>query len=189
MRWPRKVIRDRRWGEMTMSKSKGVCGPMWASETAKIRKRVEQYCKGKVMDIGCGPDKFKPDAFGLDSRGLPGVNYVLQNNQDIYRLHELLPDHVGQYDTVFSSHCLEHIPNDFAALGCWSRFLKPGGYLVLYLPDEQYDNVWNVEHFHIYNFHVFKRRFLAHYKNMSFVGGGEDHGHDRYSFWFVARKL
>jgi len=39
------------------------------------------------------------------------------------------------YDFVISSHCLEHIANPLAALREWHRVTRPGGHLLLALPD------------------------------------------------------
>lgn len=173
-----------------MAKSLGVCGPMWASETAKIREKVLKYCQGKVVDIGCGTDKITPDAIGVDFRATPAVSIRLGRLEDIYRLSEVLKEHVGTVDAVFSSHCLEHIPSDFEALRDWIKLLKVGASIVLYLPDDRfYDNLWNVEHFHCYYYEVFKRRFEAFFgQSMRVVESGGDVGDDRYSFFIVAQK-
>ncbi|HRJ46989.1 MAG TPA: methyltransferase domain-containing protein [Opitutaceae bacterium] len=39
------------------------------------------------------------------------------------------------YDFLLSSHCLEHVANPLAALREWHRVVRPGGHLVLILPD------------------------------------------------------
>lgn len=36
---------------------------------------------------------------------------------------------------MLSSHCLEHVANPLRALGEWHRVTRPGGHLVLILPD------------------------------------------------------
>lgn len=41
----------------------------------------------------------------------------------------------GAYDFLLSSHCLEHVANPLAALAEWRRVVRPGGHLVLLLPD------------------------------------------------------
>jgi len=41
-----------------------------------------------------------------------------------------------QFDWVYSSHCLEHLPDPHAALRRWWEVLKPGGWLLLVVPDE-----------------------------------------------------
>jgi len=40
------------------------------------------------------------------------------------------------YDFVYSSHCLEHMRDPLEALLNWWRVLKPGGYLIVAVPDE-----------------------------------------------------
>lgn len=47
-----------------------------------------------------------------------------------------LPD--GGYDFVMSAHALEHLANPVKALREWLRVLRPGGPLVLVLPDRRY---------------------------------------------------
>jgi len=44
----------------------------------------------------------------------------------------------GSYDFVLSSHCLEHVANPMAALHEWRRVVRPGGHLLLLLPDPRH---------------------------------------------------
>jgi len=39
-------------------------------------------------------------------------------------------------DFVHSSHCLEHLEDPFVALSHWIRICRPGGHLVVVVPDE-----------------------------------------------------
>jgi SAM-dependent methyltransferase len=41
----------------------------------------------------------------------------------------------ASYDAVLSSHCLEHLANPLSALAEWRRVTRPGGTLLLALPD------------------------------------------------------
>lgn len=41
----------------------------------------------------------------------------------------------GAYDFVITSHCLEHLANPLAALHEWRRVTRPGGHLILIVPD------------------------------------------------------
>lgn len=41
-----------------------------------------------------------------------------------------------RYDAVISSNCLEHVANPVKALSGWTEVLKPGGYLLLAVPDK-----------------------------------------------------
>jgi SAM-dependent methyltransferase len=52
----------------------------------------------------------------------------------------------GEYwDYIFSSHCLEHLPNWVEALDYWHTRLRVGGVVFLYLPDhsQTYWRPWN----------------------------------------------
>jgi SAM-dependent methyltransferase len=48
----------------------------------------------------------------------------------------VVPDH--QYDFVLSSHNLEHFANPVKALKQWQRISRPGGGLILVLPNYQF---------------------------------------------------
>jgi SAM-dependent methyltransferase len=76
-----------------------------------------EFCKGIGLDIGAG------------AWPLPGaVPIELREGGDAMALP------VGPWDYLFSSHCLEHLPNPIAALEHWRSNLRPGAPLFLYLP-------------------------------------------------------
>jgi len=75
------------------------------------------FCRGKGIDVGCGQWPF-PGAIGVDAK-LGGDAMDLP---------------AGEFDFVFSSHCLEHLINPVAALEHWKTRIKPGGVLFLHLP-------------------------------------------------------
>lgn len=103
--------------------------PVLTKETAKARGRreregfFERYCGGNGIDVGYGGD---PVVVGCDVWDIEhgDAQYV-----------ETLGDEV--YDFVYSSHLLEHLVNPDVALGNWWRVLKPGGHLILYVPDRE----------------------------------------------------
>lgn len=66
--------------------------------------------------------------FRFDPASPPGRQYLREATD----LHGV-PD--ATYDFVLSSHCLEHVANPLAALAEWRRVVRPGGALVLLLPD------------------------------------------------------
>ncbi len=68
-----------------------------------------------------------------------------------------LPFDEASVDTVFSSHCLEHVPDDRAAIREWMRVLKVGGFLVCMVPHQAlYEKKtalpsrWNDDHRRMY---------------------------------------
>ncbi|MBN8899200.1 MAG: methyltransferase domain-containing protein, partial [Rhodospirillales bacterium] len=42
----------------------------------------------------------------------------------------------ASFDFLYSSHCLEHLPDPRAALAAWLRVVRSGGHLVIAVPDE-----------------------------------------------------
>ena len=100
--------------------------PKTAGETSKARQRrleeafFDKYCKGKGLDIGFGGDLVADDADGFD-----------WEHGDAQELINIADE---TYDYVYSSHTLEHMNNPKKALKNWFRAVKPGGYLILYIP-------------------------------------------------------
>jgi SAM-dependent methyltransferase len=82
-----------------------------------------RYLQGRVIDIGCGPDLIVPHAEPFDLE-----------DGDAQRIATLRPN--GAYDAVYSSHCLEHMRDVPAALRQWWLLVRPGGHLVIVVPDE-----------------------------------------------------
>jgi SAM-dependent methyltransferase len=82
-----------------------------------IKPVAEQFCKGNGLDIGCGD---WPLAWAIPIEKRHGGDALK------------LPD--GEFDYVFSSHCLEHLPDYIKALEHWASRIKSGGVLFLYLP-------------------------------------------------------
>jgi SAM-dependent methyltransferase len=114
------------------------------NESAKARTRREalgwytRYFTGSVLDIGCGADKVVEHAIGWD---LP--------QGDAQKLDILTNE---SFDTVYSSHCIEHMRSPEEAVRNWWRVLKPGGYLIIVGPDEDlyegghWPSRWNGDH-------------------------------------------
>jgi ADP-heptose:LPS heptosyltransferase/predicted SAM-dependent methyltransferase len=104
------------------------------NEAAKVRFEVIPYLGPTCIDIGCGPNKVFEHFLGVDSQkdtALFGVDMKPDIVGDCCKL-SLFAD--GAFDTVFSSHTLEHIEDYRAALAEWWRLVALGGHLVLYLP-------------------------------------------------------
>lgn len=89
----------------------------------------EKYLSGpNVLDIGFQGylDDVKPitpSAIGV------GLNYPGYDGKT-------LPFPEGSQDTVFVSHCLEHIDDYRSVIADWFRVLKVGGYLVIAVPHQ-----------------------------------------------------
>lgn len=100
---------------------------------------AKQVCSGEGLDIGCNRHEWCfPEAKPIDP--------LINNIYDAY----CLP--AGEFDYIFSSHCLEHLPDWVKALDYWETKIKAGGTLFLYLPhpSQQYWRPYhNRKHIHV----------------------------------------
>jgi len=108
------------------------------SEASKCRERLKKFCIGNGLDIGYGGDPIIPTAITLDlEKPYTKVGDHPQNligdGRNLYWFKD------NCLDYIFSSHLLEDFSIDEmkSTLWEWIRVIKPGGFLVLYLPDEQ----------------------------------------------------
>ncbi len=157
----------------------------------KIRHKIVPYTRGKVLDLGPGKWKAWPHFCSVD-------------NFDEWYDGTWRPDILGDvtdlsmfadnsWDAVFSSHVLEHLDDTEAVLREWWRVIKPGGHLVLYLPDEdEYPKVGeegaNPDHVHNinYDFVVEPMREIGSWDLVEFEKRNERF---EYSLYFVFKKL
>jgi hypothetical protein len=170
------------------------------SESEKIKETVDKYLRGFVIDIGSAGSPITPTAFCIDGREFMNVNHV---TDDLYSLPEQLHGKIPKADCLFSSHCLEHLLDDYQAILSWSKLIAKGGYFILYLPEAgAYDSYNNEEHMKNYNYKDFMfffersfcgtgRDFRGNFLTPIFrvIESGLDIGDDRYSFYLVCEKL
>ncbi len=108
------------------------------NEAAKIRFEVLPYCKGG-FDFGCGATKVWPHMIGVDNRADERIFGIQTNPNLVVETCERMPVFASETaETIFSSHLLEHIVDWRGALAEWWRLVKPGGFLVLYLPHRHF---------------------------------------------------
>jgi len=158
-----------------------------ATEASKTRAiwgpEIHAYLEGHGIDIGCGPDPVLPtvDRFDLEHGDAGVITRFVQK----------------RYDFVFSSHCLEHLADPKGAILEWFELVKPGGHLIVIVPDEDlyeqgsFPSVFNPDHkwtFTLAKEHSWSARsinVLELVKNLEKVGGEltsaviHDHGLDR----------
>lgn len=106
-------------------------------EASKSRAHLLPYLLGSGLDIGSGDDPITPQVHQWD---LP--------DGDAQTLLGL----IEQFDFVFSSHCLEHLLDPFEAVRRWWELVKPYGYLIIIVPDEDlyeqglWPSIYNGDH-------------------------------------------
>jgi SAM-dependent methyltransferase len=83
----------------------------------------KHYLHGRTIDIGAGPDVLTPTSEPFDLEH-GDANRILDFRE------------AAAYDCVHSSHCLEHMIDPKVALAQWWGLVKPGGHLILVVPEE-----------------------------------------------------
>jgi SAM-dependent methyltransferase len=112
-----------------------------ASKTRAVRNSdfYSRYMNSSVLDIGCGPDLVVPHATPFD----------LDDGDANEILNYFKPE---SFSCVHSSHCLEHMKNPRKSITDWWTLLKPGGYLITVVPDEElyeqgyWPSLFNTDH-------------------------------------------
>ena len=112
-----------------------------ATKTNSLRNEEfrKHYFSGSVIDIGCGPDLVVPHATPFDVE-----------HGDAQWVSNHFP--AESFDCVHSSHCLEHMINVPVALRNWWMLVKPGGHLVVVVPEEDlyeqgaWPSLFNADH-------------------------------------------
>ena len=99
---------------------------------------TKSFFNGSVLDIGPGTGLVCDWAQGFDLED-GDANYISQYVNKLF-------------DTVHSSHCLEHMYDPVNALHEWWKLVKIGGYLVLVVPHEDlyeqgfWPSIFNEDH-------------------------------------------
>ena len=113
----------------------------YISETAKYRHLTTKYCEGCGVDVASQGDPVVPWAMNFE---LPENEFNHYNSNHPprgpiqLRGHaEKLPFCNGSLDFLYSSHLLEDYPNWTPILQEWVRVIKPGGKLIVLIPDRQ----------------------------------------------------
>lgn len=131
---------------------KGLIMAWEQSKAAKRRFNVgafhTSYFVGNGIDIGGKPDPLGQYA-GIFSK-MESVRVWDIEDGDAQFMAGVAQN---TYDFLHSSHCLEHMNDPKQALENWIRIVKPGGHLIVTIPDED-----------IYEYGVFPSKFNPDHK-------------------------
>lgn len=92
---------------------------------------VRWYFRGRGLDVGGGPDPLR-----LYQEFFPLVEEIRTWDREDGDAQQLASLPEASLDFLHSSHCLEHLKDPADGLRNWLRVLRPGGYLVVIVPDE-----------------------------------------------------
>ncbi len=105
---------------------------------------VPYLAGGSALEVGCGVSPYATwlkskgySYFGTDTCGW-AIDFMRAVGHDVAKIEtwEVHPDLTGSYDLVLAAHVLEHIADAPNELCDMRRCLKPGGQLVLVVPDD-----------------------------------------------------
>jgi len=134
---------------------------------------VRKYFVGRGIDIGG-----KPDPLELYKELFCGCTDIKTWDLEDGDAQDMQGVADSTFDFVFSSHCLEHIREPANALKNWIRITKPGGHLVITVPDEDMyeQNRFPSTHnkTHLWTFTIHKRQsWSSRSLNLSDILAGE----------------
>ena len=115
------------------------------------------YFRGDGIDIGG-----KPDPLSLYREFFLGLSSIRTWDLDDGDAQFMEGVADNTFDFVHSSHCLEHLHDPQEGLRNWFRVLKPGGYLVVMVPDEDlyeqgvFPSTFNADHKATFTIHKHK---------------------------------
>lgn len=106
-----------------------------------------RYFNGEGLDIGG-----KPDPLFLYTQLFPLIKNVRTWDWEDGDAQYLATVEDETYDFVHSSHCLEHLVNPKEGIRNWFRAVRPEGYLIITIPDEDlyeqgtFPSIFNHDH-------------------------------------------
>lgn len=108
-------------------------------------------CKGRGVEVGPGPKpQVRPapdtEVFYIERSSpevwtkLYGADYAVSFDFDLLPLYKVgdaheIPADPESLDFIFSSHVFEHLANPIGHLEIWFKLLRPGGRIVMVVPD------------------------------------------------------
>lgn len=104
------------------------------------RESLAPYCVGCGVDLGFGGSPILPTAICIDREeghswraktSNPSPTHIIGDVRNLQWFKD------NSMDYVFSSHVLEDFQDTTSVLAEWLRVIRPGGHLVLYLPDQE----------------------------------------------------
>ena len=108
---------------------------------------INKYFVGHGLDIGG-----KPDPLALYREVFSRMEAVRTWDLEDGDAQHLAGLEDESFDFVHSSHCLEHLQDPLEALRNWLRVVKPAGYVIFTVPDEdlyeqgQFPSTFNRDH-------------------------------------------
>src|SRR5258708_4212182 len=109
----------------------------YTPESKKICWEVARFLNGRGLDIGAGDFRVLPHVTTVDNGDHAKFGFSMKPDivSDCRKLDIIATQ---SQDFVYSSHLIEHVPYEDTPdmFREWARVTKPGGYLIIFAPDE-----------------------------------------------------
>lgn len=125
-------------------------------EGKKITELITEADK-VVLDLGCGPSKTIDRAIGVDyiangEKILALEGSPASQSDVVADVSQPLPFEDNSADVIIARHILEHVIDPILVISQWVAKLRPGGRLIVAVPNQDWANTipMNHEHVHAY---------------------------------------
>ncbi len=130
----------------------------------RFRQFVQPHLRGRVLDVGCGPQPVPLYLAGYPADRISGLDPLSREDQHPFDfaagVAEFLPWEDAQFDTVIAATSLDHVLLLDRALGEMARVLKPGGRCLLWVSfvagarpyDPHADDLAMIDPYHLFHF-------------------------------------
>lgn len=96
---------------------------------------VKRYFVGDGIDVGCGHDSLR-----RSMNRFPRITSIMDFDRQHGDAQTMASVEDDSFDFLHASHILEHLVEPTEALKNWIRVVRPGGHLIITLPDwEMYE--------------------------------------------------
>ncbi len=140
----------------------------YVDSSRRITQFKDLILNKSICDFGCGAGSFLKLAQELASN-ICGVeiqeNYLNEINNSGILVKESIDNFNSQFDTIFSFHTLEHLPNQLEVLSSLKKYLKPGGILVIEVPHAKDYLLNNLDIKEFKDFTLWSQHLILHTKD------------------------
>jgi SAM-dependent methyltransferase len=122
---------------------------VWRAGQERRLQMIARWAKledARVLDAGCGVGMYTAQFHARYTPHVEGIEYEYERAQEartttphaVVAAAEHLPYPADYFDTILSHETLEHVQDDRAAVQEMVRVLKPGGRVVIFVPNRWY---------------------------------------------------
>lgn len=129
---------------------------------------ITKYFVGHGIDVGGGNDSLEKYSYLFPN--IKSVRNYDRPDGDALTMSDVKDNF---FDFVHSSHCLEHLDSPVKGFNNWLRIVKPNGYLIITVPDEDlyeqgiFPSSWSDEH--RWTFTIYKDKSWNNDKSINII--------------------